>query len=231
MAALTLALSGCAVQQLEPGAPPSASTRGPRYLALGDSYTIGESVAPEARWPVQLVARLRADGVAIAEPEIIARTGWTTTELDAAIDAAKPQGTYDLVSLLAGVNDQYRGGETEAYRPAFRNLLHRAIDFAGDRPGRVIVVSIPDWGITPFAATRDRAAITAAIDRFNAVNRDEAAQAGVRYVDITTISRRAAQDATLLAPDGLHPSAAMYSEWVNAALPEVRAALESSATR
>lgn len=223
---------GCAAGHVEQGTPSTdVPTAAPRFLALGDSYTIGESVAPAERWPVQLVARLRADGVAIAEPHIIARTGWTTNELDAAIDAAKPQGPYDLVSLLAGVNDQYRGGEAEAYRGAFRDLLRRAIDFAGGHPGRVIVVSIPDWGVTPFAATRDRAAITAAIDRFNAVNRDEAVKAGVRYVDVTAISRRAAQDSTLLAPDGLHPSGSMYSEWVSAAFSEVRAALESPSTR
>lgn len=229
---LAIGAFGCAAGRVERGTSSTdVPAAAPRFLALGDSYTIGESVAPAERWPVQLVARLRADGVAITEPQIIARTGWTTNELDAAIDAARPQGPYDLVSLLAGVNDQYRGGEAEAYRGAFRDLLRRAIDFAGDRPGRVIVVSIPDWGVTPFAATRDRAAITAAIDRFNAVNRDEAAKVGVRYVDITAISRRAAQDSTLLAPDGLHPSASMYSEWVGAALSEVRAALESRATR
>ncbi len=231
-ALIALATAGCSIERLDNGVPSNvASTSTPRFLALGDSYTIGESVAPESRWPVQLAARLRAEGVSVSEPVIIARTGWTTAELDAGIDSAKAQGSYELVSLLVGVNDQYRGGEAETYRGAFRSLLHRAIDFAGDRPARVVVVSIPDWGVTPFAASRDRAAIARAIDAFNTVNREEAAEAGVRYVDITAISRRASTEATLVAPDGLHPSAAMYSEWVNAVLPEARAALASLVTR
>jgi lysophospholipase L1-like esterase len=186
-----------------------------RYLALGDSYTIGESVAPEERFPAQL-ARRRALG----EPEIIAKTGWTTDELNAAIDAANPQGPYELVTLLIGVNNQYRGRDAEQYRGEFTALLRRAIGFAGGDAKRVVVVSIPDWGVTPFAEGRDRAKIAAEIDRYNAINREEAARAGARYVDITPVSRR--DDPTLTAGDKLHPSGKMYSEWVeliSAALP------------
>jgi undecaprenyl-diphosphatase len=179
----------------------------PRYLALGDSYTIGESVPATERFPVQLARELQ-----LGEPQIVARTGWTTDELNAAIDAAKPQGPFELVTLLIGVNNQYRGRDAEQYRGEFRALLQRAIGFAGGDAKRVIVVSIPDWGVTPFAEGRDRAKIASEIDRYNAINREEAARAGAGYVDITPISRR--DDAALVAGDGLHPSGKQYSEWV-----------------
>jgi len=180
-----------------------------RYLALGDSYTIGESVAPEERFPNQLARTL-----GIGEPQIIAKTGWTTDELDAAIDAADPKGPFDLVTLLIGVNNQYRGRSADEYRAQFIALLQRAIGFAGGDAKRVIVVSIPDWGVTPFAASRDRAKIAREIDQFNAINREEARRAGARYVDITPISRGA--DPALVAADGLHPSGKQYAEWAKA---------------
>lgn len=198
-----------------------------RYLALGDSYTIGESVGRDERWPVRLVELLRAEGVEIDEPAIIARTGWTTDELDAAIDAADPRGPYDLVSLLIGVNNQYRGRSVEEYRAEFRALLARAIGFAGGEAGRVVVLSIPDWGVTPFAAERDRAKIAAEIDLFNAVNREETERAGARYVDITPHSRQVAGDPAMTAPDGLHPSGEMYEFWARSALPAAREALRT----
>ncbi len=192
-----------------------------RFLALGDSYTIGERVAEAERWPVQLVARLQEQGVPIAAPEIVAKTGWTTDELAAGIEAAQPQGPYDLVSLLIGVNNQYRGRSPEEYRGQFADLLQQAIVFAGDEPTRVVVLSIPDWGVTPFAARQDGAAIAAEIDAFNAINRAEAEQAGVWYVDVTAVSRQAATDPTLIADDDLHPSGEMYAAWVELALPVV----------
>ena len=190
-----------------------------RFLALGDSYTIGEAVAEAERWPMQLVARLRSAGIDVADPVIIARTGWTAEELDNAIDAARPEGTYDLVTLLIGVNDQYRGRDVYSYRQPFKKLLDRAIEFAGGEPSRVVVVSIPDWGVTPFAAGRDLAEITEGINAFNAVNREETRRSGAHYVDITPASRAAATDEDLLAPDGLHPSARMYERWTRAILP------------
>ena len=190
-----------------------------RFLALGDSYTIGEGVAPEARWPVQLVAALQAGGQTWAEPQIIARTGWTTAELAAGIAAADPQGPYDLVSLLIGVNNQYRGYDLAEYRGEFRQLLAQAIEFAGDDPERVVVLSIPDWGATPFAAGRDQALIAADIDAFNAVNRRESQAAGVHYLDITPLSRQVASQPDLLAGDGLHLSGDMYALWVAELLP------------
>ena len=180
-----------------------------RYLALGDSYTIGESVDPSERFPVQLARALN-----LGEPQIIAKTGWTTDELNAAIDEANPQGPFDLVTLLIGVNNQYRGRSADEYRTQFVGLLQRAIGFAGGDASRVIVVSIPDWGVTPFAEGRDRAKIAREIDQFNAINREEAQRAGAKWVDITPISRR--NDPGLVAADGLHPSGRQYTEWVKA---------------
>lgn len=190
----------------------------PRYLALGDSYTIGETVPAADRFPHQLAREL-----GIGEPQIVAKTGWTTDELNAAIDAANPQGPFDLVTLLIGVNNQYRGRDAEQYRGEFVRLLQRAIGFAGGDAKKVIVVSIPDWGVTPFAEGRDRAAIAAALDRYNAINREEAMRAGARYVDITPVSRR--DDPSLVAEDKLHPSAKQYSEWVRLIVPEARQVL------
>jgi lysophospholipase L1-like esterase len=196
-----------------------------RVLALGDSYTIGEAVGADERWPVRLTAMLRTRGIKAAEPVIVAKTGWTTDELSRGIDDAKPRGTYDLVTLLIGVNNQYRGRPAAEYRDQFRALLGRAIGFAGGKASHVVVVSIPDWGVTPFARGRDRAKITAEIDAFNAIGRDEAAHAGAHFVDVTPESRHAATDAALVAPDGLHPSGKMYEEWTQLVLPVALAAL------
>jgi lysophospholipase L1-like esterase len=198
-----------------------------RFLALGDSYTIGESVAPAERWPMQLAALLRAEGFKVGEPIIVATTGWTTDELSAGIDRADPQGAYELVSLLIGVNNQYRGRGLDEYRQQFETLLQRAFAFAGGQPTRVLVLSIPAWSVTPFAADRDRAAIAAAIDAFNAVNREEAERLGAHYVDVTAFSRTAAADPTLIAADGLHPSGKMYAEWAKLAFSAACQALSS----
>jgi len=190
-----------------------------RILSLGDSYTIGESVSSDDRWPVQLVSLLRARGLDVADPQIIARTGWTTRDLSAAIDEERPRGPFDLVTLLIGVNDQYRGRSADEYRPQFRLVLSRALTQAGRRSESVIVISIPDWGVTPHAQGRDRRKVAAGIDAFNAVNREEALAAGTHYADITGLSRLAANNRNLVAADGLHPSAAMYVEWAHALLP------------
>ena len=191
-------------------------------LSLGDSYTIGEGVAAIERWPSQLASELRKRGVDIAEPRIIAKTGWTTNELVGAIDREGVHDSFDLVTLLIGVNNQYRGRDPENYRVEFASLLRRAIHFAGGDARRVIVVSIPDWGVTPFAPGRDRARIAAEIDAFNDVNREVTKQAGARYADITPLSR---EGALMVVSDGLHPSAAMYARWTAAILPEAIAAL------
>jgi lysophospholipase L1-like esterase len=193
-------------------AVPMVAQPGPmRFLALGDSYTIGEKVDSLERWPVQLARLLRARGVSVAEPEIIARTGWTTDELAAGISVAAPPDTYGLVTLLIGVNNQYRGRDPERYRAEFSSLLAQSVEFAGGKADRVVVLSIPDWGVTPFAAGRDRAKIATEIDRFNAINREEARKAGARYVDVTPVSREPHEAWT--TGDGLHPSGRQYLKW------------------
>lgn len=197
-----------------------------RYLALGDSYTIGESVDESERWPDQL-ARLIGfspqfgGSGRMVDITLIARTGWTTGELWEGLQARELSPPYDLVSLLIGVNNQYRGGDIEEYRAEFVFMLDKSIEFAGGEVDRVIVLSIPDWSVTPFAADRDRGKIAAEIDRFNAVNREETARAGVHYVDVTPISREAVHDPALIAGDGLHPSGKMYAAWAELALPVV----------
>lgn len=198
-----------------------------RYLALGDSYTIGESVADHERWPNQL-ANLLEEADIQAEVTIIARTGWTTDELWQGIQAKEIEPPYDLVSLLIGVNNQYRGYDIDEYREQFIFLLNKSIEYAGGNPSRIIALSIPDWGVTPFAAGRDRKQIAKEINRFNAVSRDESKKAGARYVDIAPGSREATNDISLIAPDGLHPSGKMYSEWARLAYSEALKALEIS---
>lgn len=193
-----------------------------RYLALGDSYSIGEGVPETGRWPVQLATQLRRESVALDDPAIVATTGWTTDELSAAMDAASFTPPYDLVSLLIGVNNQYRGRDAENYRDEFCQLLSRAIALAGEQPSHVMVLSIPDWGVTPFArgSGRDLERIAVELDIYNAIAREESRQSGAHWVDITGISR---QHPDLLADDGLHPSAAQYTLWMEAALPAARA--------
>jgi len=197
-----------------------------RFLALGDSYTIGEGVAPDERWPLQLVARLRAEGIGIGEPRIVATTGWTTDELSAAMETADFTPPYALVTLLIGVNNQYRGRGVDEYRAQFRDLLQRAIQLAGGIAAHVIVASIPDWGVTPFAARegRDAAAVAREIDAFNAIASAEAAGAGAARIDVTAISR-APESRQELVGDGLHPSGAQYARWVEAVLPVARVIL------
>ena len=201
-----------------------------RYLALGDSYTIGEGVAEHGRWPMQLAEALRREGFAISDPRIIATTGWTTGELAAAMDAAEPLGNdWGFVTLLIGVNNQYRGLSLDEYRDEFRALLDRAITCAGGHASRVLVLSIPDWGVTPFATGtgRDPHAIAAEIDAFNAVAREQCNACSVRYIDITPVSRRHGREEAMLSEDALHYSAAMYGLWAGLALPAARECLRT----
>lgn len=196
-------------------------TNGLSYLALGDSYTIGESVAENERWPVQLSKSLATSGLGVASPQIIARTGWTTDELKAKIVAEKITKTYDLVSLLIGVNNQYRGRSVEQFRSEFIDLLETAIKFAGNKPERVFVVSIPDWGVTPFGGKGQNKIISEQIDLFNKVKKEETEKRGILFIDITPISRQAINDASLIAEDSLHPSGKMYLQWVEKISPEL----------
>ena len=192
------------------------------YLALGDSYTIGEGAPEAGRWPVQLARMAQAQGLPLAEPTIIARTGWTTAELQEAIRAADDQHTYGLVSLLIGVNNQYRRQPLNQYRQEFRALLATAVAFAGGQPQHVIVLSIPDWGRAPFAADHDRAQIGQEIDQFNQAAHEECQHADVAYLDITPLTRSATDVASQFVADGLHYTGAHMQQWAALALPVVQ---------
>ncbi|TDB68883.1 SGNH/GDSL hydrolase family protein [Arundinibacter roseus] len=225
---LSLCFLAC-VAEPTPAPPPvpelNDSTGVARFLSLGDSYTIGESVPENDRWSVQLAALLRKDGINVAPPEIIARTGWTTAELASAIEQANKPRHYQLVSLLIGVNNQYRGQSTERFRTEFKELLTTSIAFAQGRKQRVFVLSIPDWGVSPFGANSDRAKIARDIDAFNAVAKEECEAAGVLFIDITPLSRSGLNQADMFASDGLHFSGKMYGLWAREALPAVKALL------
>src|SRR4051812_38454718 len=185
------------------------------YLALGDSYTIGESVPQTQSYPYQLVSLLGTYSIHVQPPTIIATTGWTTDNLINAIAASNIHTKkYDFVTLLIGVNDQYQHLSQDNYQIKFTEVLNTAINFAKGNPSRVFVLSIPDYGVTPFAAGQG-GSIGQEIDQFNAINKAISLKAGVNYLDITPISKKAANDQTLTAPDGLHPSGKMYAEWVN----------------
>lgn len=185
------------------------------YLALGDSYTIGEQVLPEESFPAQAIALLNQDQAAAQydAPEIIATTGWTTDELNTAIDAAGITTSYDIVSLLIGVNNQYRGRPVENFAIEFEVLLQRAIHFANNKPDHVFVLSIPDWGVAPFAADRDRNKIAEEIDAYNLVCKNTAAKLQVHFIDITAAQRRDGAKQEFLAADQLHPSGSEYKKW------------------
>lgn len=198
-----------------------------RFLALGDSYTFGEGVAEAERWPNQLTQLLRARQIALDDPELIARTAWTSDELSDAIAGLTTERPYDLVSLLVGVNDQYRGRAVQSFVGGFSQLLRRARTLAGRRPSRVIAISIPDWGATPFAEGRDRELIAREIDAYNERARDVTKSLGAHWVNLTDISRRMRADASLIAPDGLHPSGRMYREWAEIILPIAESVLSA----
>lgn len=193
--------------------------KGKNILALGDSYTIGESIEFTERWPVQLKDSLISSKITVSKLDIIAKTGWTSSELINGINIEKLNGTYDLVTLLIGVNNQYRGEDMETFRKEFKELLDISIKYANDKPENVIVVSIPDWGVTPFAKDRDRIQIASEIDAFNKVKQLEASILGIKYINITQISREAQSNSELIADDGLHPSGLMYSSWAEKVFP------------
>lgn len=192
-------------------------TTGKKYtmLCLGDSYTIGEAVDEKDRFPMQAVELLKQRNIPFATPALIAKTGWTTDELAIAIKDHNLTGTYDYVTLLIGVNNQYRGRDLDNYRQEFTALLHTAINYAGGNKKHVFIISIPDWGVTPFghADKRGEEQISKEIDQYNTVNKQVAHSEGITYIDITPHSRLAKTDAELIATDGLHPSDKMYAYW------------------
>ncbi|MBX2898681.1 MAG: SGNH/GDSL hydrolase family protein [Cyclobacteriaceae bacterium] len=187
-----------------------------RYLALGDSYTIGESVTEAERWPNQLAAKLK-----IGKPEIIATTGWRTDQLQAAIADAKLKPDYDLVSLLIGVNNQYQGKPVAVYEKQFEELVQTAIQLAKGKHQHVVVVSIPDYGYTPFGKEKQEK-ISKELNVYNEIGKRIALRYGVRWFDITPVSRNGLTDSSLVASDGLHPSGKMYAQWVEIILKELK---------
>ena len=196
------------------------------YLALGDSYTIGQSVPDSEKFPIQAEQVLKQQNISLNNPDIIAVTGWTTGNLLSALNSNPPKKTYSVVTLLIGVNNQYQGRSIEEYKSQFSELLSRAIQYAGSNKNHVFVISIPDYSVTPFARNADTAKIAAEIDAFNAANKNLATTAGVHYVDITPISREAKNDPSLVAGDGLHPSGLQYKKWVALLAPAMQQVLQ-----
>ena len=192
-------------------------------LCLGDSYTIGEAVEENERFPLQAVDMLKKKGIYFEKPTIIAKTGWTTDELSAAVKDVKLKGTYDVVTLLIGVNNQYRGRDLENYRKEFTALMETALNYSGEKNYKVYVLSIPDWGPTPFGSKDKRSAkkIGEEIDEFNSMNYVICSKYEANYVNITPVSREAKNDATLITADGLHPSGKMYKVWAQKLAEEI----------
>lgn len=189
------------------------------YLALGDSYTIGTGIAENDNYPNQLTDTLSAKGYVIDTTVVIATNGWTTTDLLNGIEKADPISDYDLVSLLIGVNNQYQGLDIELYQTEFMELLSQAISSAGGDTSKVIVLSIPNYGVTPFGQSRNPVVIRQELEMYNSMAEQFASDYGIPFIDVTGISELAETDTTLLAPDNLHPSAKMYAMWVEEMLP------------
>lgn len=203
------------------------SNKDKRYLALGDSYTIGQGVPPTDRYPVQTKNWLVANGIKeLKDPEIIATTGWTTINLQSAIETQKPAGPFDVVSILIGVNDQYQTRSTAGYRERFTELLKKCIVLANYLPSHVFVLSIPDYSVTPFAKNFDVEQISKQIDEFNAINKQVALSYNVQYLDITPSTRQAANNPGLICADGLHPSGIEYTKWAERLGPMMKTVLE-----
>ncbi len=197
-----------------------------RYLALGDSYTIGQSVSEMDRFPAQTVKMLAGNNINIDSIQYIATTGWTTVNLIDAISAQNPPHTFDIVTLLIGVNDQYQGMDTASYRPHFTTLLNTSVALAANRPERVFVLSIPDYSATPFVPSSDKARVRKEIDQFNAINKEITLAHNIAYIDITPASREALSDPSLVANDGLHPSGKQYAKWVALLAPIIKNVLK-----
>ncbi len=205
---------------------PSAPTPSNAYLALGDSYTIGQGVAEKERWPVYLANALEQGGIKVGEPRIIARTGWTTADLLYAVKSANLTKNYGLISLMIGVNNQFQGRSLEEFRGQFRELLTISKELAQRNARNVLVLTIPDWGATPFATGSDRAKISEQIQKFNEVIKTEAQAAGSTVIDVYDLSLLVKDAPNLLAPDGLHYSGLMHQRWAERAYPEARKILQ-----
>jgi lysophospholipase L1-like esterase len=222
-----IGLLGCSRETVPPPPVPNVTfipnpTPTPlRMLALGDSYTIGQGVARDDRFPHQTVARLKQMNRNFLEPEYIAQTGWTTANLLDAIARENKPKSYDVVTLLIGVNNQFQGRDTAEYRTQFTQCLQQAVAHAGNRVNRVWVLSIPDYGVTPFGRNLNPEKIAREIDMFNNINFSISQAFGVGYIEITKGSRDALSNPTLIAQDNLHPSALEYRKWAEKLTPEI----------
>jgi len=198
------------------------------YLALGDSYTIGQSGPESDRYPVQTVKLLNNSGFRFSNPEVIATTGWTTADLQNSINNYHfAHSNYDIVSLLIGVNNQYQGRSQSEYKDQFAALLQKSIQLAGSKASHVIVISIPDYSVTPFASGRnDKTAIAAQIDSFNVINKETSQDYGANYLYITDETRKAGTDKTLTASDGLHYSGKEYAIWADMLAAKIKKTLK-----
>lgn len=222
----TVVLFACACSKSNPTPIDTPRVTGAKtYLALGDSYTIGQSVAAAERFPAQTAAALRAQGVSVSDPDYIAQTGWTTGNLINAINTQNPAPNYDIVSLLIGVNDQYQGMDTSGYAIRFAQLLEKSIQLAGGNKTRVFVLSIPDYSVTPYVPASNKPKVRAEIDNFNKVNKRITIERGVTYLDITPSSREAENDPSLVANDGLHFSGLEYKKWAAMLVPKIKSVL------
>lgn len=223
---ILITFASCGKKLLPSAQNPPTPTGGTySYLALGDSYTIGQSVKMSERFPAQTVARLRAQGVSIADPVYIATTGWTTANLQSAIASQHPPANFDVVTLLIGVNDQYQRMDTAGYAQRFEQLVQKSVELAGGRKSRVFVVSIPDYSVTPFVPAGDKARVSREVDLFNEINRRITGAYGISYTDITPGSREGANNPSLIADDNLHPSGQEYAKWAALLAPKIRSVL------
>lgn len=207
-------------------APTTGANTAKTYLALGDSYTIGQGVQASQRFPAQTVVLLRNMGISISDPVYIAQTGWTTANLQSAIASASLLPSYDVVTLMIGVNDQYQRMDTSGYADRFAQLLQKSIQLAGNKKDRVFVLSIPDYSVTPFVSPQDKERVRNGVDNFNNVNRRITVEAGVSYTDITPSTREATTNMALIASDNLHPSGLEYKKWAEMLAPKISAVLK-----
>lgn len=223
---ITILIVGCKPQQIETSTvvtPPAITPKS--YLALGDSYTIGQGVAATERFPAQTAAWLQQKGIAISALTYIATTGWTTTNLQNAVNIQAPL-PHDVVTLLIGVNDQYQTRDTTGYRQRFTTLLLKSIELARGKKENVVVLFIPDYSVTPFASSNDTARIRTEIDWFNAINKNVTLSYNINYLDITPSTREAKTNPALIAADRLHPSGLEYKKWAERLGPLLEAALK-----
>lgn len=205
---------------------PTSDTLKYTYLALGDSYTIGQSVSMQQKFPAQTAALLQNEGILINSPQYIATTAWTTLDLQNAIAAQNPTGPFDVVTLLIGVNDQYQGLDTASYRVRFTQLLEKSIELADNKITHVFVLSIPDYSVTPFASGSDTARISKEIDEFNSINMQVTLLYNISYINITPLTKEMKNDASLVAFDGLHPSGNEYAQWTALLAPLIKSVLK-----